>query len=162
VFDIDAKVDDSLAQSDDKWPEQVRPMVQSLLADRFQLKVRRETMERPAYALVLDKNGPKFAADPHPEKGGVHGLGPGKLQFISSRLSDLAWVLTLRPELGRRLVLDKTGLEGNYSFTFQWTPDSSSVSIFTALEQQLGLKLEPTTAPMDTLVIEHIEPPLEN
>lgn len=177
MFDIDAKVDDSLAQSDEKWPDQVSPMLQSLLAERFQLKIRRETMDRPAYALVVAKGGPKFAEDDsHPERGGVAALGQGKFQFTSSPLGDLPWVLSMREELGRHVVLDKTGLQGRYSFTFQLpaNPAASSpsagsraselseASVSKALQEQLGLILEPTTTPMDTIIIEHIEKPSEN
>jgi uncharacterized protein (TIGR03435 family) len=74
----------------------------------------------------------------------------------------------MRPSLGRRLVLDKTGLPGRYSFDVQLaeeseaSPELSESSVSKALEEQLGLKLEPTTTPMDTIIIEHIEQPSEN
>jgi uncharacterized protein (TIGR03435 family) len=155
-------------------------MLQSLLADRFKLRVRYETKELPVYVLVLAKNGPKFNEDnTHPEIGAVSARGPGKLDATSSDFSTFADVLSIQPELGGRTVLDKTGLQGHYSFTFQWTPEKSVAgggqsghtastsepsgsSLFTALQEQLGLKMELQKAPVDVLVIDSIEMPSEN
>jgi uncharacterized protein (TIGR03435 family) len=186
TYDIEAKVDDSLVQgewkklkSDERF-EQVRLMMRSLLADRFKLKVRHETKELPVYALVLDKNGPKLAEDnSHPELAGFSALGRGKLEAKSSQLTWFAFILSRQPELGGRRVLDRTGLKGHYSFKFEWTPenlsamggqpsegatapDPSGTSPFAALREQLGLRLESTKAPVDTIVIEHIERPSGN
>ena len=187
VYDIEAKVDDSLVQGE--WKklsfeekfDQVRLMMRSLLADRFKLKVRHETKELQVFALVLDKNGPKLAEDnTHPEIGGIQALGRGKLQATCLKFSPtFASILSRQPELGGKIVLDKTGLQGNYSFTFQWTPenlsaiggqpgegaaasDPSGTSLFAALREQLGLKLVATKAPVDTIVIESIEKPSVN
>jgi uncharacterized protein (TIGR03435 family) len=186
VYDIDAKLDDSLVEGEwkklsfDQQENQVMLMVRSLLADRFKLRVRHETKELPIYALVLAKNGPKFAEDStHPEIGAVSARGRGKLEVTSDTLSGFTFILSMQPELGGGIVLDKTGLQGHYSFTFEWTPEnlaarggqsadsasssvSSGPSLFTALREQLGLRLESTKAPVDTIVIEHIERPTEN
>jgi bla regulator protein blaR1 len=186
TYDIEAKVDDDLVQGE--WKkltseqrfDQVRLMMRSLLADRFKLKVRRETKELPVYALVVDKSGPKLKEDnAHPELSGLQALGRGKLEATSLKLNFFAFLLSRQPELGGRRVLDRTGLKANYSFKFQWTPetlsaaaaqsgesalppDLSGTSLFSALREQLGLKLESTKAPVDTFVIEHIEKPSGN
>jgi uncharacterized protein (TIGR03435 family) len=186
AFDIDAKVEDSLVEGgwknipfDRKWG-QVRLMAQSLLADRFKLQVHHEAKELPVYVLVLAKNGPKFTENnSHPELGGISARGPGKLDAASSPMSILTSILSFQPEIGGRTVVDKTGLQGNYTFTLQWTPEnlaanggqsapgatslgSSGPSLFEALQDQLGLKLELTKAPVDTVVIDYIEQPSEN
>lgn len=186
VFDIEAKVEDSLVRGEwkrlslDEQRNQVLLMLRSLLADRFKLRVRHETKELPVYALVLAKNGPKFAEDNTPSKyWRIEGRGPGKIAAISVAFSWFAGFFSGLPELGGRIVLDKTGLQGRYSFTFQWKPenpaakggqsadstplsDSSGPSLFTALQEQLGLELVSTKAPVDVLVIDHIERPSEN
>jgi uncharacterized protein (TIGR03435 family) len=186
VFDIDAKVEHALVEGEwknlsfDERVNQVMLMLRSLLADRFKLMVRHETKELPAYALVLDKKGPKFAEDnTHPEIGGISARGRGKLEATSSDFTTFVSVLSMQPELGGRPVLDNTGLQGHYTFTFQWTPEnlaatggqsadrassseSSGPSLFTGLREQLGLRLESRKAPVDTIVIEHIERPTED
>ncbi|MFZ0819008.1 MAG: TIGR03435 family protein [Candidatus Acidiferrales bacterium] len=186
VYDIEAKVDDSLVQGEwkklsfDEKFDQVRLMMRSLLVDRYKLKVRHETKELPVYALVLDKNGPKFAEDnSHPETAVIKALGRGKLEAKCLELTPFVFILSRQPELGGRIVLDRTGLKGHYSFKFQWTPenlsamagqsgesasapDSSGTSLFAALREQLGLRLVARKAPVDTIVIEHIERPSGN
>jgi len=202
-YDIDAKEPDSIAQELDKLPrEQWQPladsMLQSLLAERFQLKLTRGTKDMPAYALVVAKNGPKLqeakpvdtpADAPNPPAGRPHGpmirMGRGEVSGQGIALSFLASVLS--QQLGRT-VLDQTGLKGNYDLTLKWTPEqsegmmlggpggpgggpppdgappgeASGPSIFTALQEQLGLKLEPTKAPAEVLTIDHVERPSEN
>jgi bla regulator protein blaR1 len=184
MYDVDAKVEDSRVQGEwkklsfsERW-DQVRLMLQSLLADRFKLKLSHETKDLPVYSLVVDKKGPKVAqVNASPEcVGGIGSMGPGKFRVDSCDLGSFAKLLSMSPEVGGRLVLDKTGLRGTYSFTFQWTPEylggragapadnapspeSSGPGLFTALREQLGLRLESTKAPVDTLVIEHIERP---
>jgi bla regulator protein BlaR1 len=185
LYEVNAKIEDSLILgawkklSWDQKRDQVMLMLRSLLADRFHLRVRHETKELPVYALVLDKKGPKFAEDnAHPEIGGISARGRGKFEATSSDLTTFVSILSMQPELGGRTVLDRTGLQGHYSFTFQWTPEnlaangsqsaantsseSSGPSLFTALREQLGLRLESVKSPVDTIVIEHIERPAEN
>ena len=194
VFDIEAKyVEDSLFEGEGKKlsreerSNQGMLILQSLLGDRFKLRVRHETKELPVYELVLAENGPKFAEDnTHPEFGAMGSLIRGhvrekevELEANSCNFVRFVNVLSAQPELGGRIVLDKTGVEGHYSFKFHWTPplgdprirvvpdsaassESSGPSLFTALQEQLGLRLESTTAPMDTIVIEHIDRPSEN
>jgi uncharacterized protein (TIGR03435 family) len=212
-YDIQAKEPDSVVAkmqklSQDQREELFRSMVQSLLADRFKLKVGTQTKELPAYALVVAKGGPKLQAAKSdadfkgPEGQGQRGkmsFGMGDLTIPDAPLSMFARMLSL--QLGRA-VLDQTGLEGNYDFTLKWTPgqgeemigmgpggggpgpgrgmvgtgvgdggpqlgspppsDMSGPSIFTAIQEQLGLKLKPSKAPAEVLVVEHVERPTEN
>jgi uncharacterized protein (TIGR03435 family) len=201
-YDIDAKEPDAIAQELEKLPREQRStladsMLQSLLADRFQLKLTRGTKELPAYALVVAKNGPKLQEAkpvdtptdaPSAPGGHPHGpmmrMGRGELNGQGVGLGFLASVLS--QQLGRQ-VLDQTGLKGNYDLALKWTPDqgegmmmggpppgggpppdgapppdASGPSIFTALQEQLGLRLEATKAPADVLTIDHVEKPSEN
>jgi uncharacterized protein (TIGR03435 family) len=199
-YDVDAKVEDSVAEQFHKLPwakyrEQYGLMVQSLLADRFKLKIHQETRMRRAYALVVAKGGPKFLqteyAVPAPGRsltssGGrpLPSLPPGMKRIaVHANIGLLALGLSRQPEIGRR-VMDDTGLERQYDLILQWWPDQSFAempsrgispgneaaspanvsgpSIFTALQQQLGLKLKPTIGPVDVIVIDHIERPSEN
>jgi uncharacterized protein (TIGR03435 family) len=193
-YNIEAKVDEALTQ-DEKLPfpqrmDQLRLMLQSLFAERFQLKVSHETREGPAYALVVATDGPKFQVQRPGEKASrrvtgpdgvtsqshAMGLGPGELRGFGMSMAEL--VALLSGQLGRP-VLDETGLKGVYDILFLWTPtpmatgfgisgsDASSVdpsepSIFTVIQEQLGLKLEPTKAPVEVIVIDHVERPSEN
>ncbi|HEX3942052.1 MAG TPA: TIGR03435 family protein [Acidobacteriaceae bacterium] len=181
-YGIEAKVDPADVAAVQQDRHQLVLMLQSVLEDRFQLKVHHETRELPVYALVIAKGGSKLkegaagdAADPPPVPVGtkdVPGLmlmrKRGKIQAWHSPVSNLLSFLS--PELGRSVV-DQTGLTGNYNFALQWTPEmqngaaaaeDSGPSLFTALQEQLGLRLESTTAPMDVLVIDHVERPSPN
>ena len=194
-FDIEAKEDEAVAAKLQKLPmeehaNQIRLMVQAMLADRFRLKVSHETKELPVYALVVAKGGPKMKEEPpasapeaaaHPRMF-IQFMGAGQLRGTNIGVGLLADTLSRQPEL-ERLVVDETGLKGNYDWTLKWTPeqsdpmfkgpdgapppdtpppDSFGPSIFAALEEQLGLKLEPRKGPVETLVIGSIEKPSEN
>ena len=193
-YDIDAKIKDSLADQAKNLTffqrqDMVRPMLQALLSDRLGLKVTRETKELPIYALVVAKSGPKLsqaslapsgsptasarASTPQPEGKAIVTL-VGSVGAFADALSRL-------PELGR-VVMDQTGLKGNYDFLLQWTPadsaefatrgerrapanprlsDASELSIFTAIQEQLGLKLESKNGPVPVLLIDRVEKPAE-
>jgi len=167
-FDIDAKGTDPNASQG-----QFRKMVQSLLADRFQLKVHRSTRELSIYALMPAKNGPKLveAKDDDAEVS-MRIEGPGEMTGVKATMSMFASTLS-RPL--RRKVIDATGLKGNYTFRLQFVPDQNPLkpgaegapanegpSIFTALQEQLGLTLKATKGPVDVLVIDHGEKPVPN
>lgn len=151
--------------------EQVRQMLQTLLAERFQLKVHREKKERPVYALVVDKHGPKLkpgtSADSSFTAGGR--ARTVQLTFQKRTMEFFALQLSTSGGLGREVV-DKTGLTGNYDFKLEWAagndgnppPDSNEPGLFTAVQEQLGLKLEAQRAPVQTLVIDHAEKPSPN
>jgi uncharacterized protein (TIGR03435 family) len=158
--------------------QQVERMLQSLLADRFQLKFHREPKDFQVYVLTLAKNGPKLkqAAAEENVQGGVRLRGVGSLTGIHASTLQLAEALSGIVLNGRHIldrpVLDQTALSGSYDFSLQWTPDPTpsedappiptSPSIFTAVQEQLGLKLETRKAPVDLFIIDHVERASEN
>jgi uncharacterized protein (TIGR03435 family) len=164
-YDLDAKA----AGEGILTTAQSREMVRTLLADRFQLKVHRETQEVPVYALVAGKSGPKFKASETGATGGysvrttdkgLHMDAPnGTMEQLARQLSGTAG----------RPVQDRTGLTGHYVFTLDWfpadrvpPPDLDAPSMFEALQEQLGLRLESTKGPVEKLVIDHVDRPSEN
>jgi uncharacterized protein (TIGR03435 family) len=184
-FDIEAKVSPDDADGYRKLSiEQKQQMVQALLMDRFKLQAHRETKEQPIYFLVVAKGGSKLG-DAKPseinESRGLMTRSRDRLQGTGVVMSQIVSALT---QVTERTVLDKTGLTGKYDFTLHWAPDeagasllkaansgqpsnetalpSSGPSIFTAVEEQLGLRLEPAKGPVECLVIDHVEQPTEN
>ena len=178
-FDIKAKIiDPDKKQLQALTPDEFASMQQPILTDRFQLKFHRERKILPVYELVTIKGGPKFKEiTPVEQKSdaGVNGVRAGGISVHNrnlvatgvpmSRLTD-----QLSAQL-QRVVVDKTGLAGNYNFQLSWSPDDAGPpspdvaappDIFTALEEQLGLKLQPGKEEMDTFVIDHVELPSEN
>ncbi len=158
-FDIAGKIPAGVAM------DQIPQMLQSLLADRFKLKSHSETKEQPVYALVAGKNGPKFQkAESSSGLGGGSGRGRA---HVSGKFSMPRFADYLSDRLGRP-VLDQTKLDGAYAITLEWVPDSteesaSGPSIYTALQEQLGLKLVATKGPTTVLVVDHVEKaPTEN
>lgn len=161
-FDINA----TTGTADELTQDTLRPLLQNLLADRFHLKVHWETREVPLYALVTEKGGAKF--QPHGDAPG-HGMNTRKqahriqMQGTDVPMTDLT--TNLGNQLGR-FVTDATGLPGRYDFVLHWDPnqqeDSTEPSLFTALHEQLGLKLESRKGPMKMLVIDSAEKPSEN
>jgi uncharacterized protein (TIGR03435 family) len=144
--------------------ELVRHRLQALLADRFQLTLRRESREQAVYALIVAKNGPKLKESEDQSKSGMIARGRGRLLSRGAVL-DMA-ALYLGVDLGRP-VINRTGLTAHYDFEIHWAPDASAdkesqsaPSVFTAI-QELGLKLEPIKAPVETLIIERAEKPVE-
>jgi uncharacterized protein (TIGR03435 family) len=158
--------------------EQLR--LQALLQDRFQLKLHRETRKLPIYALIVAKHGPKLRETPAstaPYKHRHLSFSPGQLYAVGVPLRFFAKQLS--NQLGRPVV-DKSGLKGIYDFTLKWTPErsqrklfgpeskglptstSNGPSIFTALREQLGLKLKAERGPVEVLVIDHVERPSPN
>jgi uncharacterized protein (TIGR03435 family) len=137
--------------------------LQRFLAERFKLVAHRETQERKGYALVLAKSGPKMKAakDGPPLATAVR---PDSVLARSVEMDTFARMLGNAPGLVGQPVVNETGLAGTYEFTMTFAPegstDSSLPSVFTALEEQLGLKLEPRTVPVEMLVIDHVERPV--
>ncbi|HEY5329558.1 MAG TPA: TIGR03435 family protein [Acidobacteriaceae bacterium] len=144
--------------------KQYQPLLQQLLQQRFKLAVHHETKDLPGYALVVAKGGPKLTpAKDKDTAAGAYILEDG-LRSAGISTKTLASLLT-RP-LGQP-VMDKTGIEGNYILDLHFAPatstESTFPSIFTAVQEQLGLKLEPQKVPTDFLVIDHVEKvPTEN
>lgn len=168
-FDIDART----ATSDTRTPtdpandrRRILEGLKSLLADRFQLALHSETKEQAVYALVVNKGGPKLQESTEP-RGLIRKMGRGTIKGQAVALGMLA--LNLSNELGRR-VIDKTGLTAKYHFELKWGSSQDSTlpaepdgpSIFTALQEQLGLRLESGKGPVEVLVIDRAERPSKN
>jgi bla regulator protein BlaR1 len=154
--------------------DQMRPMLQTLLTDRFRLALHREKRELPLYRLIVSKNGPKL------KESAVSGA-PQSRMATGQITDEKAGMDTLASQLGQQLgrfVVNQTALKGDYNFHAEWTPDpgqnlggdsdtpppagADGPSIFTALQQQLGLKLESAKGPVEVLVIDHAEKPDAN
>jgi uncharacterized protein (TIGR03435 family) len=141
--------------------EQVLRMLQRLLEERFQLKAHRESRDTPAYTLTVSRGGPKLSA----VREGAQRGRLGDLDMPSMTMESLCQ--TLEFELGRPVV-DRTGLPGSFAIRLQWAsdkapaPDPSRPSLFTAVQEQLGLKLDATRAPIELFVIDGIQQPSEN
>ncbi|MCU1338696.1 MAG: hypothetical protein JWO19_4277 [Bryobacterales bacterium] len=139
--------------------DQVALMLQALLADRFQLIVHRATKELPVYELTVAKNGPKFKVAE--AATGISSNSNRTQWHVVAKVSIERFAEFLTSEAGRP-VLDKTGLTGSYEMTLDWAPDNTAgndaatlPSLFTALQEQLGLKLESTRGPVETLMVDH-------
>jgi uncharacterized protein (TIGR03435 family) len=198
-YDINAKAADTNTNLD-----QLRPMLQTLLEDRFQLKVHRETKEMPVYALMFAKNGSRL---PEAKDGGCVKMGPdsplppppapGQLpptlcggflrapNLLQAGKVDMKQLVNVLSDLLARPVTDKTGFTGTFDVKLEFSQegtsfgggfggggialaggpppgDDSKPSIFTALQDQLGLKLESQKGPGEILVIDHAEKASEN
>jgi uncharacterized protein (TIGR03435 family) len=162
-FDISAKAEGDSARS----PEEFRQMMQALLADRFQLTLHRESRDTPVYVLVTEKQGPKLSESPLDAKGILRMNGGGKIAGSGATMAQLASWFSKANGV-ERPVIDQTGLTGRYDFTLEWSnplasaENSTAPSIFTAMPEQLGLKLEPRRAPVEFIVIVRAEMPSEN
>jgi len=206
-FDIDAKIDDATADqirhlSPDQQEARKALMLQSLLADRFNLKITRGTKDVPGYAIVVAKGGPKITPVPPPPapgasptpasprargSDGLFPLLPGERDISSSRdrastiirgnAEPLLQLASMLSDVLGEPVLDQTGMKGTYDFKLQFARESGIVppppaapgtdadiapSLFSAIQEQLGLRLESTKAPVETIVIDHIDEPSEN
>jgi uncharacterized protein (TIGR03435 family) len=190
-FDITAKAADGTS------PTALGPMLQALLADRFQLSSHRETRELPVYAAVRARTdghpGPRLVANacvwdftkpPAPSKPGETRCGNISEGFGRMSLNAMpipVFLQYLAPKVNR-VIVDRTSLTGNFDIELQWTPDNlpprqpgapadqpirvngeaidpNGPSLFTALQEQLGLKLDATRAPVEVLVVDRLEQP---
>ena len=179
-FDIEAKadsLDDELMMlTSEEGKLEKQRMVQALLADRFQLNIHHETRELPVYALVVEKNSSKLQASKangctiNSSRSHIEILGCDSMAVLAEGLAE---------DLGR-VVIDKTALAGRYDINLKWAPDdgppsitsgsagtsssvdSSGPSIYTALQKQPGLKLEPQKGPVQVLFVDHVEQPSAN
>ncbi len=161
---------------------EMQAMLQTLLVERFALKTHKETQEKQGYALVVGKNGPKLppAEDDRSIMFSRTPTGDATLSAKSVTMAQLASALS--SNLGS-IVVDRTGLEGQFNASLQWTPDPSmrpligkngepappppsdatpGPSIFSALQEKLGLKLESHKVPVEVIVVEHAEHPTAN
>jgi bla regulator protein BlaR1 len=179
-YEIQAKIPDALFADMQKMPpaqsrEQRLLMEQSLLATRFGLKVHFETRDMPVYALVAAKSGAKLTPAKEGEQENISVSGDAEaseLKASAAKLDDLVRLLQMQPDAGGRMLINQTELAGTYNFALRWSreasgsdngaPPSDAPSFFTALQEQLGLRLVPTKAPVEVIVIDHIEHPTEN
>jgi len=164
-YDIEAKT----GRPEKIGPDQMGPLLQNLLRDRFSLQFHREMRELTVYALVVEKNrknGGKLKAKAEGEETAMntHG-GPGKSQLAGTGVTMGALAGYVGNRLGR-IVVDKTGLSESYDFTLEWAPDEAADSpappLITALREQLGLRLESQKSPVEVLVIDSLQRPSEN
>ncbi len=218
-FDVEARAEAGAVPPPSGPPDPTRPnpialMLQSMLEDRFQLKVHIETRELPVYNLVVGRDGSKMksSADQNPQRGaappvppppvgppppggpgprGAPVMGPGSIRIgggnlVANTIAMPQFVNTLSQMVGRPVV-DKTGLTGMFDIDLRWTPeggqggpfgpggpagpeiapapvaaDPSAPSIFTAVQEQLGLRLESAKGPVEVIVIDSVQKPTEN
>jgi uncharacterized protein (TIGR03435 family) len=186
-FDVYAKiVSPDMKQIDNLTDEQREAMILAILKDRFHFQAHLETKTLPVYDLVVAKGGAKFTGGNGPDAVTAAALAKrnitvggmvtynGEITAGAMPLSSL--VSNLTNAVGRTVV-DKTGLTGKYNFELKWNPEqgvqanadngqadpeNSAPSLFTALQEQLGLKLQSSKGPVETLVVDHIEMPSEN
>jgi uncharacterized protein (TIGR03435 family) len=182
-FNVNAKISDPDADALKKLSrEQHRAMMVTLLNDRFHLRTHIEIKTLPVYDLVIAKGGSKLKENaappptsfdpgktPSAHQPGSFFVGNSEMTGIAIPISTVAGSLAFYVE---RNIIDKTGLTGRYDINLKWTPaelegktdatDNNAPDLFTALQEQLGLKLEPSKGPVPTLVIDHVEMPSEN
>jgi uncharacterized protein (TIGR03435 family) len=175
-FDLNAKA------AQPSTIDELRLMLQDLLADRFKLRYHRETRELPVYALSVEKGGPKLKAQ-ESRNAGEQWIDQTTAGMVHTKLS--AKVVTMDylafrlSQLLDRPVIDRTQLKGSYDFELAYTRDlppgvpdgaqfngqpidTSGPTIFAAIRQQLGLELNPQKGPVEMIVIDHAEKPVEN
>ncbi len=146
--------------------EKLKPYLQSLLAERFHLRVHWETREGNLYALVVEKSGPRMKENlegKDPSMNTQKNSGHVRMKEVGVPMDVLA--SNLGNQLGR-IVVNRTGLAGAWDFEGVWeiepSPDSAGPSIFTGVREQLGLRLVSQRGPVSVLVIDQVERPTEN
>jgi uncharacterized protein (TIGR03435 family) len=161
---------------------QMQEMFRKLLADRFNLKLHWDKRDLAVYALRLGKGGPKIAGSQGDPNGLPHQNMRPTPQLVTLKVTNASmadFMLEMQEVLDKPIV-DQTGLTGKFDFTLQWTPDESQLSamgmhvsppadspnaqpgLFTAIQEQLGLKLDAVKAPADVLVMDKVERPSAN
>jgi uncharacterized protein (TIGR03435 family) len=173
-YDIEAKADHSYR------PDDLQTMFRNLLADRFQLKVHKEIREGPVYVLTVDKSGSKLKVDESPVDDLTwiphRSLGNHVTVWESASMASFCRWLGPALQSEELPVIDKTGLDKNYDFTLAFLPELPAnfdkeklppafrdlPSIFDALQEQLGLRLQRQKGPIEYYVVDHVERPAEN
>lgn len=170
-FSIDAKPDVKTQPTN----AQVRKMLQALLADRFQLKLHRDSKESPVYSLVIGKRGSKL--EPAKEPDATPYFRTLNRRQIIAKNAPIEFLTEALSTFMGRPVVDKTELKGGFDYNLLWTPDETQAragdetlsnldperpSIFNAMQEQLGLKLEAQRAPVEFMIVERAEKPSEN
>lgn len=152
VYDVEARANTPVKMT----PEELQPCLQAMLSERFGLKFHRETKQGQVYSLVVAKGGPKLTA--HKGEGqmgfsGSSGGGEVEVRGTKAPMARLAGYLSAQ---AGRPVVDHTGLKGEYDFVLTWNADDANAgpSVFTALQEQLGLRLETAKGLIDVIVID--------
>jgi uncharacterized protein (TIGR03435 family) len=176
-FDVEAYAADAKST-----PQEVRGMIQKLLADRFQVTLHREDREQPTYSLVIAKNGPKLqkaksdnctgTGTPESPCGGFRIYKRSQMWGNTVTVKQFAAELTF---MMGRMVVDKTGIDGLYDIRVEWTPeqfgaepgtevkpDEVNGTLFTAIQEQVGLRMQSQKAAVETLVIDRVSRPTAN
>jgi uncharacterized protein (TIGR03435 family) len=172
-WDIDAEAVEGVNLDEEREEE---ALLKELLAGRFRLAFHWEKKILPVYVLTVAKNGPKLKSADSNESENSGCPQPGVCTFRKRTLSDFSWYMQY--VVLDRPVVDRTGITGQFDFSLKWTPDESQFSrlgwivkppadaqtpsLFTAIQEQLGLKLEPEKMPAEVLVIDKVERPTEN
>jgi uncharacterized protein (TIGR03435 family) len=176
-YDIDAKPDGEGAPSGKQW----KAMIQKMVAERYKLTFHPDKKELSVYVLSVAKGGPKLTKS-EGDPNGLPGLFfRGKLGDLGVRNANMAdFTGLMQSAVLDKPVINQTGLTGRFDFTLLWTPDDSQFSgmgakippptdnanappnLYTAIQEQIGLKLEATKAPADVMVIDHVEKPSDN
>ena len=176
-YDIDAKPDGEGAPSGKQW----KTMIQKMVAERYKLTFHPDKKELSVYVLSVAKGGPKLTKS-EGDPNGLPGLFfRGKLGDLGVRNANMAdFTGLMQSAVLDKPVINQTALTGRFDFTLVWTPDDSQFSgmgvkippptdntsappnLYTAIQEQIGLKLEATKAPADVMVIDHVEKPSEN
>jgi uncharacterized protein (TIGR03435 family) len=160
-FDIDAKLPAGAKATD--WPL----ALQALLSERFKLVVHREPRQGPVYNLVVAKDGPKLTAGEPSRCGTGSCFDATPTEIVATSVTMPAFAARLSRSIGTHVV-DTTSLKGIYDFKLTWLADdqfvgrgaSANPTIFTAIQEQLGLRLQSARGPVDTLVIDRVEKPV--
>ena len=163
-YDIEAKA----ASGSRPTEKQLMLMLQALLADGFALAIRRDTKDFPVYALEIGKGGPRFQA---PKDEGAPEFRVFQRRQITARRAPLAYLVEALSMLLGRPAIDKTGLTGIYDYKLEWTPDEIQVasdenharpadenvpSLTSALQEQLGLRLQSQRGPVETIIVDRV------
>jgi uncharacterized protein (TIGR03435 family) len=160
-YTIDAKAEDPTKTTE----QQLLQMLQGLLIERFKLKFHRETKDMPGYALVVAKNGPKLQASKGEDSGFTWGAGgkpgSGGPACLTARKWTTAALASILTQMGKGPAIDKTGLTGEYDFKLCWN-DTDGPSLFSALQEQLGLKFEAQKVPVSFFIVDSAQKPTEN
>jgi uncharacterized protein (TIGR03435 family) len=166
-YDVAARAEDGTTPTRDEF----RKMLQMLLVERFNFKFHRVQKEMPVYAMIVEKGGPKFKEGSNDKDFVIyHGVHGRNKNLSASHIA----MESLANEIGNtffvdRPVIDRTGLKGTYDLKIEATPERynrdpqpEDISIFSAIREQLGLKLNPQKANIKVLVVDHVEKPSEN
>lgn len=149
--------------------EQLSPRLRAMLEDRFQLKIHSETRQLPGYSLTVDDHGPKL----QPNTDGKVSNGNNR-DTLNAKKETMQWFAAFLIQTLGGTVVDETGLKGEYDFVLHWSPESTQLapsddssgskypSMFTAVREQLGLRLVKRTVPTELLVIDRVQRPSPN